>query len=332
MTQREGEDSRTEPSRPERIVPVEDLPPSLWCKNVLHIAPKLARAYCDTIQSHGLVGLADARDPNNPPVGGPTPRAADEHFAQAFDGSVARTELAFLDPKSEMVHIADAFSFLFAGGKIAVLDIPSGAGAFALSLLCTLAELRASGVVPRQPLDVVVIGGEFNRHATDYALELYGQVRDELASQAIAVEFKPFQWDVCDKVSTTSVVKQFIADAHNADRRLVAVSNFSGFLTKERKQKAAEPQLEEIFRYSAGNKCTLIWLEPKTNEARQNLFSWLLRSMEKVWTRIQFISGSSKSQDVQAESEALFVLPLHSDRTCTARLLVNRFELRTPSR
>jgi hypothetical protein len=332
MIQHEGEDSRTEPSRPERIIPVEDLPPSLWCKNVLHIAPKLARAYCDTIQSHGLVVLADARDPNNPPVGGPTPRAADEHFAQAFDGSVARTELAFLDPKSEMVHIADAFSSLFAGGKIAILDIPSGAGAFALSLLCTLAELRAGGVIPRQPLDVVVIGGEFNPHATDYARELYGQVRGQLDSQAITVEFKPFQWDVCDKVSTTGMVKQFVTDAHSADRKLVAVSNFSGFLTKERKQKAAEPQLEEIFRYSAGSKSTLIWLEPKTNEARKNLFSWFRRAREKVWTLIQFKSGGPKSQDVQAESEVPFALPLKLNSTCVARLLVSRFELRTPSR
>lgn len=332
MNRDEGVNEQTEPYQAERIIPVNDLPLSLWCKNVLHIAPTLARAYCNTIRSRDLLSLADARDPNNPPVGGPTPKAADEHFAQAFDGSVARTELALLDPKGEMVHVADAFSCLFAGGRIAILDIPSGAGACALSLLCTLAELRSSNVVPRQPLEVVVIGGEFNPHATNYASSLYASVRDSLAAQAITVEFKPFQWDVCDKVSTTRIVKQFVTDAHSTDRKLVAVSNFSGFLTKERKQKDAEPQLEEIFRYSADNKCTLIWLEPKTNEARKNLFSWLLHQMEKVWTRVQFISGSQGSKDVQAESEAQFALPLHPDRVCTVRLLVNRFQLRMASR
>lgn len=315
-----------------RIVAVDDLPASLWSKKTLYIAPRLATAYCAAIHAHGLRGLADARDPDKSPVGGPTKESADEHFAQAFDGSVARTQLALLDPKSEVSHVADSLACFLAGGRVAVLDLPSGAGAFALSVLCTLAELRASGVVPRQPLDVVVVGGEFNPHASNYAIDMYGQVRGALEAQAIIVEFKVFKWDVCDRVSTTEMVKQFVADAERADRKLVAVSNFSGFLAKEKKQKDAERQLEEIFRYSSGKHAIALWLEPKTNAASKNLFPWIQRAKEMLWSFVHSVTGSSKASEALAETETQFSLSLHPERVATARLSVVRFALRAPVR
>ncbi len=204
----------------ERIVPVEDLPTSLCASGMLYIAPDLATAYVTAVNLHGLNQLANARDLKSAPVGGPTKEAADKHFAQAFDGSVARTELAFLDPKSEVANVADALAKLCAGGPIAILDLPCGAGAFSLSILCTLAELRARGTLPRQPLDVVVVGGEFNSHASRYASDLFARVNSFLITQAINVEFKPLFWDVCDPVSNSDVLKRFVADSDRVRTKL----------------------------------------------------------------------------------------------------------------
>jgi hypothetical protein len=314
----------------QRLIPVEDLPASLWSHRTLYLAPALATAYCESVRYHGLQQRARSRDSKKPPVGGPTEDAADEHFAQAFDGSIARTALAFLDPKSDLCHVADALAKISAGGRIAVLDLPSGAGAFSLAILCTLAELRACGVVPRQPLEVVIVGGEFNPRASQYANDLHERLKDYLAGQAIHVIHTALTWDVCKKVSTTELIRRFIVDASEAEQRLVGVSNFSAFLVKERKQREAEPQLEEIFRFCSGSSSTALWLEPTTNAATENLFAWVIGAIKKLWRSVRLPSvGMTQDRPVVTQSD--FALPLEPGRTAVARLSILRFELRIPS-
>jgi hypothetical protein len=322
-------------SHPERIVPVEDLPTSLWSEEILHIAPDLAAAYCAAVRSRGLEALACARDAKSPPVGGVTQQLSDKHFAQAFDGSVARTALAFLDPKSEVAHVADALAKVCAGGRIAILDVPSGAGAFSLSILCGLAELRASGTVPRQPLDVLVVGGEFNPRASEHATDLHHRLKSSLAAQAIHIEHKAMSWDVCDPMSTTDLLRRFVVDAAQAERKLVAVSNFSDFLKTSGKWQEAEPQLDEIFRFCSGSCSTALWLEPQTNAATHSggILSRAVDLFKRKLNRVAHLVGIGlRAGDDASKTQANFALPLQPGRTAVARLAVLRFDLqaRTP--
>jgi hypothetical protein len=84
-----------------RILDPSILPVTLWepSEQLLILPPILASAYEAIIDCHKLRLLAASRNRDNPPVGGLTQHKADEHFAQAFDGSAARTQLALLDPK-----------------------------------------------------------------------------------------------------------------------------------------------------------------------------------------------------------------------------------------
>ena len=318
----------------DRLVPVEDLPASLWVGDTMKIPPALAAAYIETIRLHSLEQLANARDPRKAPVGGPTREDADTHFAQQFDGSVARTEVAFLDPKSEVANVADALARACAGGRIAILDLPSGAGAFSLSILCALAELREVGTLPRMPLDVVVVGGEFNGRATQHANDLYQHVNDRLVAQAIHVQHKPMFWDVCDPVSTADVLKRFVADSDRARTKVVAVSNFSGFLKEKGKRGRAEQQINEVFRYCSGDNSLALWLEPQTNDAMHDggILSWAVGLVKGKLRKVARIVGLlSESVESPATTEVTFALPLRPDRTAIARLAVLRFDLRAPT-
>lgn len=319
-------------SEPERIVPVDDLPATLWHGATLFIAPILAQAYCELVKLRGLVELAAARDSKRPPVGGLTRTDADQHFAQGFDGSVARTALALLDPKCEVNEVADALATACAGGRLAILDVPSGAGAFSLSVLCGLAELRAAGVLPRLPLDVVVVGGEISPYASAHACDLFRSLAPRLAEQAIHVEHKIVEWDVCSADSTAELLKRFVADADAADRKLVAISNFTGFLGKSGKRKQAEPQLQSIFRLSSGPNSTCVWLEPQTNLATQagGVLPWVVKIAQRLPGVGRFFepaTGSNASDDFHARTEAPFAIPLSPGKTATARLAVLRFDL-----
>jgi hypothetical protein len=319
-------------SDPERIVPVDDLPDSLWRDAKLFIAPALAEAYCDLVRARDLSKLAAARDSKSPPVGGLTREQADKHLAQGFDGSVARTALALLDPKCEVARVADALATACAGGRLAILDVPSGAGAFSLSVLCGLAELRAVGVVPRLPLDVVVVGGEISPYASAHATDLFRSLVPRLAEQAIHVSHKTVKWDVCSADSTAQLLKRFVADADEADRKLVAVSNFTGFLGKTGKRKQAEPQLQTIFRLSSGPTSTCIWLEPQTNVATQRggVLQWVADTVRRLPGVERFFEAPTESGGSEAfhsKTEALFARPLSPRETATARLAVLRFDL-----
>lgn len=315
---------------PRRLVLVEDIPDSLWSGDRMRIPPILASAYAEVIRDRGLADEAFRRQPGESPVGGLTREAAEDHFAKAFDGSSARVQLVALDPKGELLQVNRALALSCLGGSLAILDIPSGAGAFSLSLLCTLAELRSKTVMPRHPLDVTVIAGEINQSATSIAAEMYTKVREALAAQAIHVQLESVQWDVLDRASTTTLVKSFVRVAERAERRLVAVSNFSGFLKQESKFKKAYPQLEEIFRYSSGTPwSTAVWLEPRTNAAQRAIFPRVRSMLSAVQNLLGLTqgSGSGQNESVAESSAVLFVLPLVEGQCAWARVVVKDFAL-----
>jgi len=67
-----------------------------------------------------------------------------------------------------------------AGNRVTLIDAPCGARAAALSFLANIAALRERDVLPREPLDIRVLG--ISETARNYANELYCEMRPSLKS------------------------------------------------------------------------------------------------------------------------------------------------------
>lgn len=306
-----------------RLLKPSELPPVLWdAENGILVLPQtLVEAYTSVIDRASLWNLASSRNREDPPVGGLTQQLTDKHFAQAFDGSAARAMLALLDPHSHLAHVSNTFVEALAGNVLCVIDAPCGAGATTYSFLTAIADLRAEGILPRMPLDVKLIGADLSDPARAYAAELFCLLRDRFEEQAIFVSEEFHSWDATKKMSTTDLIRRIIACSAN-DRRLVLVANFSGFLERAGKRADAEPQLEEIFRYTSGPGCATLWIEPQTNRATANggTFSWLIEKATSKWSRFMTVIGLSDRPCFI--SSARFREPLDLDQTPSVRLAV----------
>ncbi len=317
----------------ERLVSNQDLPDSLWSSSDRHliIPPTLVRAYAKAIVAHNLESLSQKGGAGSGPVGGLTKEASDQHFAQSFSGSVARMQLAALDPDCRAEHVADAFVKMLAGGKVLIIDVPSGSGAASLALLCTICELRAKSILPRIPLDVVLIGGEISPHARAYSQYLLAEVRGDLCDQAINVESRFVHWDACDRASTTLLIKQVVRSIEGCAGALMVVANFNGFLHQSGKQKEVRPQLEDLFRYAASSNTTAIWIEPQNNGAvaQGGLFPWLRKLFKDTFLQklVEMIPSGS-TDDFVTMTTSRFRHPIRTTDVYDVRLAVVRFSLR----
>jgi hypothetical protein len=92
-------------------------------------------------------------------------------------GSVARAQLALLDPKGDAPEASNTYIRSLAGDRLSLTDAPCGAGAAAFAFLANIAELRTHDVLPRQPLDIFVIGAEPSSWARAYAEEVLAEIR-----------------------------------------------------------------------------------------------------------------------------------------------------------
>lgn len=317
----------------ERLVSDQDIPDSLWSPSGRHliIPPALVRAYAKAIRAHNLENLSQRGGAGSGPVGGLSKDASDQHFAQSFSGSVARMQLAALDPDCHAAHVADAFAKMLAGGRILIIDVPSGSGAASLALLCTICELRAKGVLPRLPLDIVLIGGEISPYARAYSQYLLTEVRSDLSDQAINVESSLVHWDACDRASTTLLVKQIVRSIDGCAGALMVVANFNGFLHQSGKQKEVRPQLEELFRYAASSNTTAIWIEPQNNGAvaQGGLFPWLRKLFKDTFLQrlVEMIPLGTNDEFVTMTASK-FRHPIRATDVYDVRLAVVRFSLR----
>jgi len=312
----------------ERLLKITDIPVSIWraSETVLVLPGLLRRAYVERIDALGLRALGTIRSGDSGPVGGLTTEDANRHFAQAFDGSAARAMLAVLDPKNEAGPTSDQFIHSTAGGRLALTDAPCGAGAATLAFLSTLAELRAAGVLPRMPLDVLFIGGELSQSAAEHARELFSRTSQALAAQAIFVDPIVKEWDVMDQISTTDLVKTCINRGAGCPAKLLVVANFNGLLIKDRKQKEAQPQLNELFRYASGDGSFALWIEPNMNRAtnENGLFAWLITLFGKAW---QYFGKVLSFGSAGYVSEAKFELPLQPGKFARVTLAVLPIDL-----
>ena len=314
-----------------RLLDPKLIPESLWdSKNsILLLPPILVDAYVKLINHHGLQALANSRNLKNPPTGGLTQEKTDEHFAQAFDGSIARAQLALLDPKYDTDLSSNVYIKSLAGNKLSLTDAPCGAGAAAFAFLANIAELRAHGVLPRQPLDVYLIGAELSDPARVYAQLLLKELSAELEKEAIFVTSEFISWDVTESLSNTNLItKMTLASGHHPQRLLI-IANFNGFLEKEKKRSDAELQFNELFRHASGKNSVALWIEPDMNRATNTsgLFHWLLKKISHTkWGK--FIQKRSDNIQPVLTSSAQFQLPLAPEKTVNVRLAVLPLELK----
>lgn len=319
----------------DRLLNPSLIPFSLWDRTseVLEIPSALTKTYVSLVDAKGLRELGTTRDPKSGPVGGITKESTEKHFAQAFDGSVARALLALLDPKNQAGSTSNTFIRCTAGNRISLTDAPCGAGAATFSFLCALAELREKMVLPRLPLDVYLIGAELSDHARELAAEIFAQINPVLKAQAIFVKSEFVAWDVTDPMSTADLVKMCIRASTDSSHQLLVVANFNGFLEKERKRNEAESQLDELFRYASGERSFALWIEPAMNSAtnKGGMFSWLHQKFNSLWKRF----GSAEVETGEGKQpfvlHSRFRLPLLPAETARVGLAVMPIELkRTP--
>ena len=279
----------------------------------------MVKAYRDILDQHGLLDKAKGPRPKEAPVGGPSQEHTDEHFAHAFDGSLARAQLALLDPKNEVPRASSTLLRFLSGGQVSLADVPCGAGAGVLSLLTTIAELRERGILPRLPLSVHIIGGEISAPAREYALKLLESLVDELAIQAITISYELMHWDVLDPMSNASLVERIIISKNSNPQTLLLICNFTGFLERAGKRDEAQKQIEELLKYCSGSTNAAVWIEPKLKATLESLFPWLKKKI-KQWKAFVNIYGNDEEGD--QTSEANFSIPLCLPETAMVRLCV----------
>jgi hypothetical protein len=289
----------------------------------MRISAPVVRAYCAVLDENGLRAAAEQPRPADPPVGGITQEQTDAHFVHSFDGSTARVQLTIIDPFDGIpITSAELIRFL-SGGQLSLADIPCGAGAGAAGMLGSIFELRRAQKLPRVPLYVHVIGGEISSPARAYAERIFGHLVSELQTQAIFLTYELCEWDVLSDVSTTDLIRRIIRSEFAQSQTLVAICNFNAFLEREGKKKAAQPQLEEIFRYCSGRTNGAVWIEPQMNSATKGLFPWLL-NLFKGWGR--FLRLPSGLQEHES-SQCPFIIPLRDPEIANARVTVVPIDL-----
>lgn len=248
----------------DRFIPNSKIPDSLWDKKLkkLKLPELLLQPWSHIIQRESLEALAKEKAPKGF-EGGVSKVDTDRHLAWRYTGSCARILLSILDPNKELSTIADTYASVFSGGKVFLIDIPSGSGAAAISVLSALYELRKHNVLPRHPLNIFVLSGEISDFAKGYNDEQLAHLIPLLEEQAIWVKCESLYWDVTCKLSTADLTKKAILIGNEYPNKLLLLSNFSGFLEHTGKWKEAQQQIENIFLHSRDINSYAIWLEPQ---------------------------------------------------------------------
>lgn len=248
----------------QKFIQKEDLPETLFSKKdeTLKLPEMLISVWRNLLEENNLLELAKTKADKGF-EGGVSKEDTNKHLAWRYNGSCGRVILSLLDPKNELHEISNSYAKVFSGGKVMLVDLPSGSGAATISILTTLAELRKSRVLPRIPLEVVIVAGEISETARVYFHKQLEELKPLLIEQAIWIEFDISHWDVLDKDSTSQLNIKILSRGQSCTEKLLIFSNFSGLLENDKKFNKAK--LDDIFLYNrTKNKdIDVIWIEPQ---------------------------------------------------------------------
>jgi len=309
----------------ERLFQVKDIPDTLKCRvsGNLRLPEQLITAWTLLLDENGIRGQAKEKSPKSI-AGGLTEQATKDHLAWRFTGSAARVELAILSPNHRKSEISDAFAKTFSGGKVLLADVPCGSGAAALSVLSTIAELRAQSVLPRMPLEVVLVGGEIAGHARTNFIKAIQNIKGDLEMQSIVISESVMDWNVCEPLSNTDLIKQLTLLGQECSAKILLLANFSEFLEGNGKWKEAKPQFDELFRHFRSERSSAIWIEPQTNKAT-SLFERVVKWVGlKKFASIFF---HDETEGAVLNDDCLVFNALDDANTFRAQLAVMRVDL-----
>jgi len=108
---------------------------AFWREGTLALPASLWAAYRSEAAERGL--LAKALGPESPAKafhGGEDAESSDLHFAFRFSGSAARLQYVVLDSESDFPEAAGILRQWCRTGRLALIDVPCGAGAASLAL------------------------------------------------------------------------------------------------------------------------------------------------------------------------------------------------------
>ena len=263
---------------------MHNLPGTIWSEFTLFLPDSLALSYRTLLERRGLYDSAlCTQRSGRGPVGGESVDATHDHFTQRFAVSATRLEYIACDPKETFYSAAHDLHISFGTGSIAVLDVPCGAGASIFGFLCTLAELRKHGTLPRLPLNISIVAGDCSTTALELYKDFVELISPELSTQGILITYQTQEWRAEEPTTSAAIVDEWFAMSPAAGEFYVFICNFSR--EAERHFHDYERSFEHIAERLHSKKSTLLWVEPGMKTA-QRFFSKLLAIFQKVtWFR-----------------------------------------------
>lgn len=283
------------------LLPSTVIPKRLWRDGVLHLPMAVVETFRKQLASMGLLEEASRGVLRNDIIGGASDDESVEHFAHRFGVSAGRVQFATLNPDGGMKEVSDAVLSTFSEGRIAVLDIPCGSGGASCGLVATLLELRDAKVMPRLPLSISILGGDFAPRARDICAAMMSGLVDPARAEGITIRFSVTEWNGTQSDATAKLIDEWFVLSDGAEEFVVLVSAFSGHLKNATTFAEFSPCLEHILARLHGKRATVLWIEPKMDQAA-NLFQWLKNLFLKLTGRFQAPWGSppeSKSAGYQ---------------------------------
>ena len=239
------------------------LPASLWRDSVLFFPDCLNDVYEAKLRSIGRVEDARVHGGSENIYGGENLDETHDHFCRMYPNSLSRVQCVLLDPEDAFSEISRDLLSSMSSHRLAILDIPCGAGASLLSALSTLSELRRSRLLPMTPLSISILGADISSHALAIYREQIDMLAGSFVTTAINVRLDTRKWDATDIQQTNQMIDDWLSDNRDAQEHLVVISNFSGA------GKSVITQFEGSFRQigirlscNATPNSTIVWIEP----------------------------------------------------------------------
>jgi hypothetical protein len=260
-----------------------NLPETLWRESQIVMAPGLSNALRDELIDRGLFQEACGPNPKeNELVGGEGADDATKHFTHRFKTSSARVQYLVLSPCGTFDPVAsDMMSFIL-DGKVSVLDIPCGSGGGLLGYLCTIAELRQRGLVPRTPVEITVLAGDISSEARLIHEAMLDRLASSFSDAGIRLSWHHSNWDVTDVFSTSRLVDQWFTQCPSDEEYMIFVSAFSGFADTNRE--IVLNAFHSIVGRFHNKPCLMVWVEPAMKLSTRVL-KWIVECFNRWFGR-----------------------------------------------
>ncbi|HEY3295505.1 MAG TPA: hypothetical protein VGL38_08700 [bacterium] len=218
--------------------------------------------YQKNLEDEGLLDEACKRTPSDSElIGGSSDEETMAHFAHRFAASCARVEYLILDPSSKFQEESSDILTLLSEGQVSILDVPCGCGAAVLSMIATVADLRQSGVLPKLPLNVDIVGGDISPKAAEMYQKQLAEISEWLTAQGIHLTRKAEFWDAKRPTTTAQLVDVWLDGRPRASGQyLVVVAAFGGAMKSQFNDfsRTFNHVAERLYQGSR----TLLWVEP----------------------------------------------------------------------